>query len=179
MEKYVAAHTAYADQDALDILKTILRAGDHAATVTYIMTKVFDLHSGKEAVVKRVEFLINSLRPLIDQHGVEMLTPLCSNLMHYWFTNVLGNKPEADCDSVMQSISQWSCSCQYCPRVRCFLQTSLDASLQLHRIGAPTRKHIEVYLIQHARLAVTYSTIGGSPQGLMVRTCTNLFVRLQ
>ena len=174
MEKYVAAHTGYADQDALDILKTILRAGDHAATVTYIKTKVFNIRSGKEAAVKRVEFLINSLRPLIDQHGVEMLTPLCSNLMHYWFTNVLGNRPEADYDSVMQSISQWSCPCRYCSRIRHFLQTSLDTSLHLNGIGASNRKHIEPYLMQHAKLAVRYSTI---PQGLTVRTC-NLFVRL-
>ena len=158
MAKCIKGITERSDthEDTLGIFEAILHVGDHAAAVTYV-DKILECRKwgSKSDVVDSVEFLINSLRPLIDQYGKETLAPFCSRLADYWFTSVLGKEPEGDCSREILSISQWKCTCQHCEDIKRFLLTSSRSQLRLENVEAITQSHIEGYLEQYAKLAAS------------------------
>lgn len=87
-----------------------------------------------------------------------------------WTEKVLG-LPAANSllSTQLTSLAKWNCQCSACVLAREFLTKHQGQSTQLHRIGAPTRKHVELNLTTHARGLATWELVRTTPQSLSVR----------
>lgn len=115
--------------------------------------------------------LVSELRKLAAEHQQPLTSPVFASALRRilcaWTDKVLGPKP-ADSSATIAQINAWACSCTTCAAVRTFLTSKPERSQTWHRIGAPTRKHVEGFLTRHARTAATWFTVGRSPQGITV-----------
>ncbi|KAK7696246.1 hypothetical protein QCA50_000899 [Cerrena zonata] len=166
VQKYIASNAPYSTDRILQDLKAILHVRSHAATVAYFNTSIVTFRT--QPAYQCVEFLLNSMRTLIDHYGAEALAPITRSLMRHWFNNVLGKRPDSDCTPALHSISQWVCSCNHCTRAKHFLQTQITKMIHMDRIGAPARKHLEQKLDTYAQLAATHVMVRTTPQGLTI-----------
>lgn len=117
--------------------------------------------------------LVPDLRGLLVKHKIPLtLEPFATTfrrIMLCWVETVMGPRPHNSAASLMQYLAAWSCSCHGCAPVRTFLVARPAETLNLDRIGAPLRKHIERYLTQFASRIATFQMIRTTPQGLTVR----------
>ncbi|OCH94338.1 hypothetical protein OBBRIDRAFT_801332 [Obba rivulosa] len=115
--------------------------------------------------------LIPELRKLATKYkskaSLSAFTSTVRTIMLLWARKVLGQKP-VDASAKLASIKNWTCSCEICTPVRLFLVSEPERSKNWHRIGAPTRRHVEKFLATYTPSVATWSTITGSPQGITV-----------
>ncbi|KAH9849223.1 hypothetical protein C2E23DRAFT_888412 [Lenzites betulinus] len=86
----------------------------------------------------------------------------------YWVLKVMGSRPPDVSASLLANLKAWMCKCNICVGVRAFLNEKSAEIRSWERIGAPSRKHVEIYLSRYARQIATYDTIRSSPQGITV-----------
>ncbi|TFY70329.1 hypothetical protein EVG20_g2676 [Dentipellis fragilis] len=85
-----------------------------------------------------------------------------------WLQKILGPPPAPNptLASQIKELDKWTCTCHVCHSARSFLQENqAQRTLTLDSLGAPTRKHLEVFLSAHTRGLATFSTIKKKPQG--------------
>jgi hypothetical protein len=83
-----------------------------------------------------------------------------------WTSHVLGPRPSmAPIAELRARLPRYTCSTAECQQVKSFLQSD-DPSIRLERIYATKVKHVQGELNVVFRGLVTFSVIGGSPQGL-------------
>jgi hypothetical protein len=118
--------------------------------------------------------LTTELRNLAKKHKLSMVTePFASTvrtIMSAWLEKVFAAMPDPESRStaVMAALTRYTCKCEACRSVRTFLTAQSGPVLNLPRIGAVMRRHVEAEINMYAREAATYTTIRGSPQGLAV-----------
>ncbi|KAJ8072943.1 hypothetical protein PM082_019806 [Marasmius tenuissimus] len=168
-----------------------------AATILAVLDTCVDFggQSALEVILKRVlapqmtsEYLRNTLVPLLPDlcqlahwKGMAISSePFASTIrtiMNNWVNIILGMKPsEAAAQPLLARLQKYNCQDSNCVQVRKFLITpNAQHSMELERIGAPARKHIEKELQTHAYGAATFETVRTTPQGLTIRKHDALF----
>lgn len=163
-----------APQSALGIIETLdwLRTIGTAAAWKKALKRYVELPTAKAKYAKSVLVpLAPALRQWGTKHGVlEELAFAFQGLMQTWLRLVLGPAPGANAtlSSQLSALNRWTCSCLHCSEARRFLTTGPERSKTLHRIGAPTRRHVEGFLVAYARGLATYDTVRTTPQGLTI-----------
>ncbi|CAL1700296.1 unnamed protein product [Somion occarium] len=123
--------------------------------------------------------LMPRLRELANRYRtLDHLAPAFQAIMLAWISKILGKRPDADVSSIQANLKRWPCGCQHCQNARALLAKA-ERSNQMHRIGAPARRHVEAYLSQYARGAATYDTVRSTPQGLQLTKSDVLFQHLR
>lgn len=89
-------------------------------------------------------------------------------IVSLWAKQVLGPKPADTSSALLARLAQQKCTCHECGEAFSFLTRGEGRNQQLHRIGAPKRRHVEKELAAYATGAATWRMIGGSPQGLLI-----------
>ncbi len=117
--------------------------------------------------------LVAQLRQLALKYNMlTALAPAFRQIARTYTQKVLGHIPSADPEKRLSRIRRWTCSCVQCADVRKFLLTTPERSISLPQIGAPKRKHIEIYLNQHVTSeGATWGVIAAcalSPHGMRV-----------
>ncbi|KAI5830724.1 hypothetical protein K523DRAFT_415626 [Schizophyllum commune Tattone D] len=85
-----------------------------------------------------------------------------------WTKHVLGPKPASTPNDLLARLKGHSCRCSECARAFNWLTSGAGRTLELIRIGAPKRKHVESELASHATGAAQWELISSSPQGLKI-----------
>lgn len=96
------------------------------------------------------------------------------NVLFAWASKVLGAKPPS-ASAHLALVQKNACSCPECRQVVSFLTggTTTDRALNLARIGAPKRKHVEGQLAAYGGATVaSWTMIRTTPQGLTVSAIT-------
>ena len=170
-QKYIRAFTPSYPKDVITVLDWMSSAG---LTSLYLVLVERLTHSKKLTPT----YISNMLIPLLPQirtwavqRGLlDTFAYAFQRIVAAWVDNVLGSPPAANptLAKQLQDLSGWNCTCHQCVQAKNFLTKTADPVVHLARIGAPKRRHVEQYLSAYARGIATYSTIGGSPQGLSV-----------
>lgn len=117
--------------------------------------------------------LVPDMRELLVKHkrpfNQEPFATAFRRIMLCWAETVMGPRPNNTAAPFMKHLTAWDCDCHGCSPVRTFLVAKPAESINMDRIGAPLRKHIEGYLIRCASRIATFDTIKTTPQGLTVR----------
>ncbi|KAL7285084.1 hypothetical protein ACG7TL_000176 [Trametes sanguinea] len=117
--------------------------------------------------------LIPELRALLAKHktpiSAEPFASTFRTILLYWVQHVMGPRPLDTSATYIGALKAWTCNCHICPAVRTFLTSKLEESCSWQRIGAPTRRHVEIFLTRHAQAIATFDTIRTTPQGLQVK----------
>ena len=117
--------------------------------------------------------LVPELRAFLVKHKQPLTSPVFApvfrSIIQLWIQKVMGAPPPDTPSVYMQQLQTWGCSCSICKPVQQFLISSPHGAQSWPRIGAPNRKHLEAYLLRHARAVATWDTIRSVPQGITVR----------
>ena len=170
-QKYIQTFTPQYVRDVVSMLDWISSA---QLTPLYCVFIEHLTHSTKLTPT----YISNMLVPLLPQirtwavqRGLlDTFAYAFQRIVATWVDKALGPPPTPNptLATQLKDLSKWTCSCHECVQAKNSLTKSAEAAVHLDRIGAPKRRHVEQYLSAYARGIATYSTIGGSPQGLRV-----------
>lgn len=172
VQRFIAAsvpHSAAVLAATLDWLLTLgVPAFWQSAVVHYAAPR----HANAQ-FTHTASWLAPALRQWGVAHGVlEQLGPAFQALMKTWRKHVLGTGPAPHVDTKLmarvQGLAKWTCTCGYCKPAKTFLTSNPQKVMELHRIGAPNRRHVEGYLSSYASDIASYVVVRTTPQGLRV-----------
>lgn len=158
----------------LELLRLCIETGNQPLC-TLAFKRLLDPAFHSQEYIKNVLVpFIPELRQFLDTNGIALadapFNDVSKSIVMLWATKVLGSKPSEVADTVMAGMRNHACKCVECERAFTFLTGSgVEKTCPMYRIGAQRRKHVEQELNKYVpRTAVTWSTIPGSPQGLLV-----------
>lgn len=137
-----------------------------------IIDRVLDTALLKDDYIdKTVVPLVPELRKLAAKYQQPITSPAFAaafqKIMVTWIDKIMGPQP-ADPSAKVSHLRRWTCDCTTCAGVRTFLLSKPERSQTWSRIGAPTRRHVESFLLKFAIGAATFETVRTTPQGITV-----------
>lgn len=169
--KYATMTMLSNTQAITDALRRCLRMqAPEACAVVVKRVVAVDLLTSEYINVVLVPLIPELHRLALDFKKLNDFASTFQTILLAWINKVLGPRPNDGGFPGVSSFSQWTCSCNECSPIRNFLKSdSPSRHISLEHIGAPRRKHVELYLRVYAQSACSWSTIATSPQGIKVR----------
>ena len=151
--------------EAQEVFDNLLHVKAYVPICEFFQWSIFTQSRNAATII---EALCPSIRSHIDRYGVNVLGPLCQQIFIHWINVVLGPTPDPTFADIITPLARWTCTCDGCRQVKKFLKQSATRTITFERIGAPTRRHIEIETWRYMMLAARCQTIKTSPQGLIV-----------
>ncbi|KAL1723986.1 hypothetical protein EV715DRAFT_286048 [Schizophyllum commune] len=157
---------------AIDLLK-LCASCEHPELYGSVLVRLLDSTFVDGTYISNVLVpFIPQLRQFLNTQKIpthaEPFGTFLTALVGLWTKHVLGPKPASTPSDLLARLKGHSCKCSECVRAFNWLTSGSGRSLELIRIGAPKRKHVESELASYAIGAAQWELISSSPQGLKI-----------